>query len=669
MMAQPLFIDTKLSLDKMAASEARLSENADTWPEELMQELSKQHPYLGNYDTSPIMTEVDGDRNYGLGYFEVRNRSARQALGPGGTALQNIEGVQTLRIPIIIEEATLKPLDVFLTSNGVPQALTEERVRSALYRPNLFDTTAKAPPGVSLIDQLYPPSTGNRILGAGTIVESPAIKTSSAKTELLMPLLVPTILQSDLESIQSELEKEASLLPALIANENTLPFIELLSQVTPTTTEDIAKVASAHINPNVIQVRRHGDHYLIKQANTEMFAPTETEADRFTAEDQVGSDLVTAADKRGAVTVSTNPVVRETVEDERAEVASKFGYYKVKTVDGKEMVGWVFPQVLDYSGTSIPMMIFTNGAVGAIQAEIVGSFAGQHPNIIRGKPEGYGFFYRVTDSGSVLAFIPSEIKGSFKDENGLGFVVESLGGDFVGHVRPVPGFEGIQEMGENEVALPGDVRWAPLEAGTSLIDDPEVFIKTSALKLRHSAVRIISDGSTWSFSGPPLSKVAAEHTSNLSGADAHFLAVALGIEPSFAAASLVKAAKLGENTVTGCRTLLTPRERLAEARGEVEKIASQLPRKHLLLKEAASLNDVNSVDKVLSIGFINPENVQMFVEFLPDFEKVHQQLAQTLVAARMGLPDVPESAAKSSMERLDDVISGLKKLVHREADT
>ena len=37
---QPLFISTEVTFDKHAASEARLSDNADTWPEELMQELN-----------------------------------------------------------------------------------------------------------------------------------------------------------------------------------------------------------------------------------------------------------------------------------------------------------------------------------------------------------------------------------------------------------------------------------------------------------------------------------------------------------------------------------------------------------------------------------------------------------------------------------------------------
>lgn len=665
-MNQPLFISTQLSFEKTAASEARLSENADTWPEELMQELNKQHPYMGDYDSSPVMVEVDGDRGYGLGYFEVQNKTARQAMGQGGEALKAMEGVQGIRIPIVIKESTLKPLDVFFAPDKTAQPLSEDRLRAALYRPQMFDTTAKKPPGVSMVDQLYPPSSGNRVLGAGAIIDHPSIKQSSAKPEFLMPSLMYTISKGDIEAVKGEMMKESSLLPALLNNPTTLQFVELLKEAEPTTAEDVAKVASQNISPNVVQIRRAGEKYIIKHANTEMFAPTELEADRFTAAEQVGQDLVTQADQLGVKTVSTNPAVRESAEDERIEPVKRFGYYRVKTLEGKELVGWVFPTVLDYDGTSLPMMIFTNGAVGAIQPEIVGSFAGQHTNIIRGKPEGHGFFYRVTDNGSVVAFIPSECKGAFRDESGMGFMVESLGGDFAGRVRPIPGFEGIQEIGEGEVAIPGDVRWAPLDEGTNLMEDPETFAKTASLAHHRNTVRIISDGSVWTFQGPPLRKLAVDQTSSLDGADAHFLAVSLGMEPGYAAGELVKAAKKGEIYVRGCVEINTPREKLAEARAEAAEMMKITPRKHLLWKEAATLQDVSTVDKVLSIGFINPENVQMFIQFIPDFEETIQNLAQLLMSCRMGMPDIPETAVKNSMERMDEVLDGLKKLVHRQ---
>jgi hypothetical protein len=663
-MDQPLFINTTLEFEKLSASEARLSDSADTWPQELYQELNKQHPYMGQYDITPEMTEVDGDRGYGYGYFTVTNKTARRALGPGGESMQAIEGVRSIRIPVIIKETSCKPMDVFLSQDGKAQPLTETRVRAELYRPQLFDTPKDQPAGVSIADELYPPSSGSRVLGGGQIVDMP--KMSSAKPEFLLEAIAPTILRGDLERVKDTIQKEAALLPALIGNQAAFPFIDFLSEIEPTTAEDIAKVASRSITPDVIQLVRDGERYILKMANSQMFAPEETEADRFTMANSVGEDLVTKADQAGSAVVSTNPVVRETVEDEEVRIVDRFGYYRVKTLEGKEMVGWVFPTVLDYDGTSLPMMVFTNGAVSSIQPEVAGSFAGQHTNIIRGRPEGHGFFYRVTSNGSVVAFIPSMCRNRFKDQKGTGFMVEALGGDVL-TLRPTPGFTGIQQLGESEFAIPGDVRWAPMgEGAVKLMDKAEDFAKTAAIRDRKSTVRIISDGVTWSFDGGAgLKKLSSDQKSSLDGADAHFLACSLGMEPNYAVAQLVKAAKKGPVLVRGCRTIHTSVEKLAEFRSSAAQIIKSMPVKYIMVKEAAILPDASSVDKVLSIGFINPENIQTFVEYIPEFEDTVCRLAELLVSTRLGMPDIPESAVKNSMERLDEVLEGLKKLMFR----
>jgi len=660
-----LFLETDLDFTKVAVSEVRISDNADTWPQELLQELLKQHPYLGQYDTSPVMSEVDGERGFGLGYFTVSSRSARMAVGPGGQAMQQMEGVKSIRIPIIVAENSAKPFDVFIGSDGTAQPLTDERTREALYRPNMFDTTGKSPSTDWISDSLYPPSSSGRTLHGGQVMEMP--KTSAAR--FVMPTIVPTILKDDLLAVEDEINKTANLGPALVQNDAVFPFIDLLSKVQPTTAHDVAKVASRHIPYDLVQVVREGERYVLKVANSQMFAPEELEADRPTMVQEAGEDLVQEADESGAVVLSTNPVVHNNVEDDEVGVATKFGEYRVKdATTGKEYLGWVFPKVLDYDGTELPMSVFSNGAVSAIQSEIAGSFVGKSANIIRGNPEGHGFFYRVTASGSVVAFIPSECKGSFADPKGQGYMIESLGGAQV-VVRPTQGFTGLQALGPNEYAIPGDVKWAPLgEEAIALLESPEDFAKTASLKHHATTVRIISDGSCWSFKdGPGLGKLASHQREGLDGADAHFLACAFGMEPNFAVGQLIKAAKYGEVNVRGCRPIGVPSDRIEEMRKIARKEWEQLPPRYLLLKEAASLTDVSTVDKVLSIGFINPENVGVFIDYLPDFQHCVSKLAEMLIAIRMGMKDVPESAVKNAMERMDEVVSGLRKLVYRQS--
>ena len=82
-----------------------------------------------------------------------------------------------------------------------------------------------------------------------------------------------------------------------------------------------------------------------------------------------------------------------------------------------------------------------------------------------------------------------------------------------------------------------------------------------------------------------------------------------------------------------------------------------------LLKEAAMLEDPTAVDKILSVGFINSENVTIFASYVPEFEAVIRKLAELLVATRMGLNSVDEGALQRSMVHLDKVVAGLKTLV------
>ena len=74
------------------------------------------------------------------------------------------------------------------------------------------------------------------------------------------------------------------------------------------------------------------------------------------------------------------------------------------------------------------------------------------------------------------------------------------------------------------------------------------------------------------------------------------------------------------------------------------------------------LEDPTAVDKVLSVGFINPENISIFAGYIPEFESVIRKLAELLVATRMGLHTVDEGALQRAMVHLDKVVAGLKTL-------
>ena len=81
-----------------------------------------------------------------------------------------------------------------------------------------------------------------------------------------------------------------------------------------------------------------------------------------------------------------------------------------------------------------------------------------------------------------------------------------------------------------------------------------------------------------------------------------------------------------------------------------------------LVKEAAVLNNAETVDSVLSLNFITPENVQGYLDALPVFEESASKLAELLIGVRLGLSDIPEPAVASSLSGIERAITGLKKL-------
>jgi len=80
-----------------------------------------------------------------------------------------------------------------------------------------------------------------------------------------------------------------------------------------------------------------------------------------------------------------------------------------------------------------------------------------------------------------------------------------------------------------------------------------------------------------------------------------------------------------------------------------------------LTKEAAALGDAGLVDNVLSLQFINKDNVNKYIEFIPQLEKAASNLADMLIGARLGV-NVEEHPIKAAMENVVEVIDDLRLL-------
>lgn len=661
-----LFHDTEpLTFEKLGM-EARLSEEPNEWPKQILDQLYHQAPFTSDYMPRVVLKDVDTDRRYGMGHIELLNKLA---INPREDSTPSeAKGKQKCLVPIVIQDGKLKPLDL-LICEGTIEPLTEDRLRAALFRPSLFEAIRKRPGDMSMIEQLYPPhrqyggARGPLVADAGAGMT----RTAAAHPEFLMDAILPTIKQAHVTAVENRLGEDVSLRSAFMRNDAAMPFIGKLAQLQSAPgpqAYDLYKTAAYSVPPKVVQISKTAGGFLIKTANPEALIPTADEVDRPTAVGTLGGDVVSEVEKDGTTTITTQPAVKETLEDLTIKVVDEFGLYKVRVQgEGKEIVGWVFPKVMDMGGELLPLAVFSNGSQSAMQENIAGVPIGKSTDLLDEVPKDLGCFYYATPSGA-QALVPMIIRGEVETEQGTSYIGETVMGEQCQVVK-VPGLKMVSPIGEGRYGIPEDVGWMPMENGTKLASSPDEFTKTAEAQAMPTAVRVITDGRCYSFEGQEIDKLAGVmETKFLPLDDAVFLGTVLGEEPVKLAHVLNNMRTRGSQEVWfHAQPITLFKDKYAEAVTSAKKMLDKLPNLRAdLLKEAAVMEDPTAVDKILSVGFINPENLSIFSSYMPDIEMVVKKLSELLMASRLGLRAVDEGALQKALVHLDKVVAGLKTL-------
>ncbi|MCK4306561.1 MAG: hypothetical protein KAY24_20125 [Candidatus Eisenbacteria sp.] len=654
-----LFLDDAQGIAKFAQAYTRLSENPDDWQAEVINELYRQAPYVGDFEPKLVMNELDPERRYAMGSIELSSRTSTNPRDD--TTKAAVQGVKHVMIPVIVKDGKMSPLDIFI-SEGKAQPLTQQRLNRAMFRPQLFEATAKRPGDQDMMNVLYPPSRSGGSGGNSRVGQHETAKTGSAR--MLIADIHQTIKTADLQRMEDALNDDPTLRAAIMGNPACLPFLQKLAEpVKSVSANNMWKQAFAAIPPKVVQIQKTEGGFLIKTANPKALAPEENKVDRPTAQDTVGEDLVRQVERDGTVTVSTEPTVRASLADARIEIAKEFGEYKVKTKDGNEALGWVFPSCTDLDGTNLAISLFSNGSQSGFQENIAGSLVGKGTNLIDEKPTGHGCFYLARQGGAV-AIVPMDIKGEAQDTQGeRTFMVKTIMGQEA-KIRMVPGLSKIADMGNSTYGLPSDCGWIPMKNSISLAESADEYVKTAEALEISGQVELMCDGTSYSMRGLGLQKMASVLPTEFIDADqAVYNLAILGVAPSAALEKLAEAGKSSRwYAIDGVRPVVLAVERMHKAKTAAITFIQEIPAvKTLMLKEAAALDDPMSVDRVLSIGFLNPENIGTFVSYLPEFEDTLKKLSELLVAARLGAP-VDSGALERVVKHLDKAISGLREL-------
>jgi hypothetical protein len=713
-----LFHEPKHVFEKIAA-ETTLPEDPNQWQNEVLQEVYKQVPYLADFNLEVVMETVEGERGYGLGHVEVVSKSEAPMTAP--QEQQDAAGIRKARIPVIIKDGKLMPFDVVITDDAKAMPLTESRMRQAMFRPHAFDVTSKTPGDQSMIGQLYPPFRQNGGFGGGGTAMSggmggkTAAKHASLEgylesladehmkkqaaapaaadvkatkvTELenkakeekdscgmkmgsILEAVLPTANISDLQSFKESLLEPATKL-AYAGNAATYDALELLGSVDPTSVEKRASALLRHVKPSVMQVQKLASGYALKTASHRMWEPLIEYVDRGELVRRVGVKIALAADTAGAVTVGADEGVAE--EPGEAPVAagpiSAPGMYSVKSTAGEDLTGVVIPNLVDVDGSPLPISLFMDGQHAAVQSDISGIPVGDYSppaTVPAEQATGHGCFYSEY-GGIPCATLPLQL-GATLAASAEGEAPKFDGETFDG--RPVqvsvqPYAQQIVNV-DGLMIVPQGWMWMPLDSAAEidLAETAAEVSKEASLQAKLASVEVSAGGpDSFSVRGISVDKLAMDDRQFMNQDDCLFLLVGLGANSTYAQSKMASAVFQGPQQVRVGHRLKTAAEARGESYVNAEQFLNSMPTfRHRMWKEAAAITDPIAVDSVLSLGFINPENLATYIGYLPTLDEAQRRLCELLIGARLGMRELSEGAIERAIRALEDVIEGLKVL-------
>jgi hypothetical protein len=693
---------------KEAAYAARLGEEVENWPQELSSELLKQLPFLSDYELNVNLDRVDTQRGFAFGYADLANKTERPE------AEHDEHGMPHIRVPIVVQEKSVKPFSMYLDGDAV-LPLTEERVREALFNPGTFDISQTLPRDPSLVEPLMPPTR----TGAGYGGE---YKMASARPDLLRAI-APTISEKDASSFIQKLSSDATLRVGFKRAGVVDDLIEVFDKTKRASAEERLAFVAESIQPTVVTLHKlPGGDFLVKSASVNALNPQDMQGQAVPAE-ETGIDPAAAQSMVPGQTVTsvTEPIELEEPFESKLKPVEEFGQYTVVDTMGNKLTGWVFPVTLAWDGafSKQPIAVFSNGSAYAMQDSIVGELIGKSTALPKeDQPVGEGVFF-TTLGANAICTAPITVRSTMAGPDGLPKI---LAFDAFGQqlsVSFVDGLSSPQRVSDMEYAFPKTWNFMRLNGQTQLqgggqdmsgeegmeegmggmSDAPksakpkakggdkksdkkpakkddkggekkeksekptvQVNVGEQVKKEKTSAVLFFNGGYNIQ-GGCGLDKLAAEYRYDMSPVDAEFMLGLLGVDGITAKQKVAECRRKGSVKLAGLKTITLLGERYSESVKTASAILAKLPNlRRDLTKEAAVLEDKDTVNNLLALNFINPENLSEFVSYIPELEETSERLAEMLLYNYLGMNELPEGAIARSMKGLEDVLVGLKNL-------
>lgn len=707
---EPLILEQKW--EKSAAGQ-RLPENTMAWPQLAMKYVAEDVPYVldgTNVDVS--IQEADPESGAGFGMVIITNQPPPPRTGPskqsyGPQKAQTADtgyDVRKIAIPFIVENFKLYPYDIFMDDEGKWHRMSPKRYEEVMFRPTPFvGTEGRSSPSSTISDRTSVPP--EMAFGFGARGGNSQMSRSASAPVSQPQSILNRVLEAMGHKVRCHWMQDKDT-TAVFKLPDRLELIRKYTQRHAPTGDDYTDAAQSIMPLNVLRVRSRGDRtYEVIEITDGAYLPRQKVMD--------GEELMNDYDARvpgiigivedkggdAVITVDHNertPLILDEIAP-KGGLITQSGKYVVATETGEMHQGQVWPLVRGFNGEDLGLKLFSNGQVFGAQGALIGeSIDGPASFDMRSEPET-GEWTAFLNPNGVESIVPFRLDAKRKFPC-CGTMREYLYGSTIfGDQLVVCREEGVgrvysasgaahemvaQWVNQAIYNVPADWPWVPLGRQVTICYNPKSYNTSVRTKIEAgvhvipahktptkdtdnaSLIVSVSQDGTYVLNGMVLNHVAGkERVDNASEKDAIFLLVVLGLGVEGARDVLDSARSRRRVTVANLLPVTPLHAKTAQfmaARSELEDVCDGLRRD--LFKEAAHLEDQPTVDAILSLNFISPETLDVFLEELPALQNAEQTLARLLLYTRVGMKEMPEVAVINALKGLNVVNETLEYL-------
>lgn len=647
----------EVTFEKVAAI-ALLSPNPGSHETELISALYKQHPFLGKYQVSLAIDRKDEGGRYMQATFHVRTSSSiptsadPNAAGRGAVPMEQQGDEQqgtALRIPVVVDDRKVKPFDVFIDPQGAFFPLTERRVSAQLFDANPMMTAPQSMHDRFKADQLQGMGGPGIEQFAGSPGSGRGVQKMSSPRS---PLQAVELSVDDVSEVVTRVAEDPALLGVVRQNDSLRDALikcahaSSVNEVLPQESEEpqfaaavVSKIAGGY---RVKTAALDGTISItdVPNSQSERLQPYVRQQVANTGFSLVTSEEGILPDAGFSGLASNFSEVEKT------------GHYRVLEQGMRPVDAFVTTDVYRLDGSQMDSVLVVGEKGSAFMDKVAGAFVSEANGVVTelGAPAGYGSWFMPDGSATE----PVEVIAHVTEDGRDSYLVES---PVYGQVK-VATMAGVYKpviAGRREFLLPEGSAFIPLTQG-QYMEDAGLIEKQASIAPR---VTLRAVGSEYSFEDG----YSKDRVDGLNLEEAMFKLACYGDSARGALMKIVSADR-GERV-----------EFFAKYAGAAPAPKPSLPDLGLMklanyvrcdmLKVAAALaphSSPHSVDSVLSLNFVTPENITQYVNNLPMYEECVSKLSELLIASRLGLKEVPESAVQSAVRGLENAIHGLRQL-------